>query len=63
MTVHFKRGDALEAEKITVRARKFGTIFIEHGSGAHRTRRTTLTGSAYCVIEKPLRVVRESKRP
>ena len=63
MTVHKERGDALGAERIAARARKFARIRVEQGSGAHRIQATTLTGYAYCVIEKPLRGVREGKRP
>jgi len=63
MTVHKELGDALEAERIAARTRKFGRIRVEQGSGPHRIQATTLTGYAYCVIEKPLRGVRDRKRP
>ena len=62
MTVHKERGDALEAERIAARAKKFGKIYVEQGSGAHRIQATTLTGYVYCVIEKPLRGVKEKTR-
>jgi len=63
MAVHKELGDALEAERIAAKARKHAPLFVEHGSSAHRIRTTILSGYAYCVIEKPLRGVRDRKKP
>lgn len=50
-------GDVLVGERIAVRARDIAPIRVERGSSAHRIQTTVLYRSAYCVIEKPLRIV------
>jgi len=57
--VHDKCGDALRAKRIAVKARDIETPYIVRGSGKHRIQSTKLRGSAFCVIELPLKSVRE----
>lgn len=52
--IHKNLGDALQAEKVAVRA---GTIRVEkvaQGSSRHRIKPLTLEGNVFCVIEIPL---------
>jgi hypothetical protein len=62
MTVHYENGDALKAERIAVQARDIDKVYIEQGSSSHRIQSTKLRGSAYCVIELPLKAVFERRR-
>ncbi len=55
-------GDALQAERIAVRARKITKKPVERGSSAHNIQALTLDNYAYCVIEKPLRGVIAGKQ-
>ena len=57
--VYYERGDALSAERIAVEARDIDRIRVVEGSGRHRVQSTTLRDSAFCVIELPLKSVRE----
>jgi len=57
--VYDKCGDALSAERIAVEARDIGRIRIVRGSARHRIQSAKLKGSAFCVIELPLKAVRE----
>ena len=61
MTVHKKEGDALLGDRIAVKARRIGKTRLIEDTSAHRCQSTKLRGSAYCVIESPLRSVRERK--
>ena len=56
---HYELGDALSADRIAVQARDIDKI--RYGVGSHRDRIqfTKLKGSAFCVIELPLKSVRE----
>ncbi|MBM4462627.1 MAG: hypothetical protein FJ012_04700 [Chloroflexi bacterium] len=55
-------GDALRGERIAVEARDIDKIrYKEGGSGKHGIQFTKLRDSAYCVIEIPLKAVRERK--
>lgn len=63
MRTLYEVGDALKGERIAVRARKIGRIEVSarKGTSTHKIQTTKLTGSAYCVIERPLRAVRIDK--
>jgi hypothetical protein len=63
MTEYKEQGDAITAEKITAQARRFDKIRVVKGSQNHNIQQTRLEGDAYCVIDKPLRGVRESRNP
>jgi hypothetical protein len=59
MITYYGLGDALKADRIFVSARDIGEV--RYGEGSHRDRIqfTKLRGSAFCVIELPLKSVRE----
>ena len=57
MTTHYTQGEALKAERIAVEARDIAPIMVKRGSHPHKIQSTKLRGSAYCVIEQPLRAV------
>ena len=61
MKVHYELGDALKADRIAVKARDIDKIRLVEGSHRHRIQFTTLRGSAYCVIEIPLKAVLEKR--
>ena len=52
-------GDALRAEKIAVQARTIDRPRVVEGSSRDKIQKTTLRGSAYCVIEIPLKWILE----
>ena len=54
-------GDALRAEKISVQARDIDNPRIVKGSGRDKIQKTTLRGSAYCVIDMPMKWVLDKK--
>jgi hypothetical protein len=56
-------GDALKAERIAAKARKIKKpqVSAKEGTSSHKIQRTTLEGTAYCVIERPLRGVTKSR--
>ena len=62
MTTLKNKGDALEAEKIAVQARIIKKFKVVAGTSTHNIQRTTLEGTAYCVIEKPMRSVRDTSK-
>jgi hypothetical protein len=62
MKVHYESGDALKAERIAVQARDIDKVRYGEGTHAHKIQFTKLKGSAYCVIEVPLKTVRERKQ-
>jgi hypothetical protein len=62
MTTHYNQGDALKAERIAVEARDIGPIMVRKGSHTHNIQSTKLRDSAFCVIEVPLRAVREKSK-
>lgn len=55
MTTLYKEGDALQAERIAVQARRIDKGPVAQDSSRHRIQTAKLRGSAYCVIQKPLR--------
>ena len=55
MTTLYGQGDALQAERIAVQARDIDRGMVKKGSHSHKVQSTKLRGSAYCVIELPLR--------
>jgi hypothetical protein len=57
--VYYERGDALRADRIAVQARDIDRIRVVEGSGSHRVQSTILRDSAFCIIELPLKSVRE----
>jgi len=59
MKTHYELGDALSADRIAVEARDIDRIRIIEGSSRHRIQSTTLRDSAFCIIELPLKSVRE----
>jgi len=54
-------GDALRAERISVQARDIDKRRIVKGSGRDKIQKTTLRGSAYCVIDMPMKWILEKK--
>lgn len=58
---HNEVGDALRAEKIAVQARTIDGSRVVEGSGRDKIQKTNLRGSAYCVIEIPLKWILEKK--
>ena len=60
--MHHELGDALKAERIAVQARDIDKIRYGEGTHPHRIQFTKLRGSAYCVIELPLKSVRERRQ-
>jgi hypothetical protein len=62
MREYHKLGDALMADRIAVRAREIDKPRYGEGTHSHRIQFTKLRGSAYCVIELPLKSVREKKQ-
>jgi hypothetical protein len=58
---HHKVGDALRAERIAVQARAIDRPRVVEGSGRDKIQRTTLRGSAYCVIQIPLKWILDKK--
>jgi hypothetical protein len=61
LTTLYNQGDALEAERIAVRARRIDIGQVTRGSHAHRIQTAKLRDSAYCLIEKPFRLVTKTK--
>lgn len=55
-------GDSLKAEIINGIADKIGPIKVsaKEGTGRHKIQTTHLNGDAICVIERPLRYIREA---
>jgi hypothetical protein len=62
LTKNYGLGDALLAERIAVQAREIDKVIVKQGSGSHKIQSTKLRGSAYCVIELPLRSVVKNKK-
>ncbi len=62
MKVHYELDDALKAERIAVQARDIDKVRYGEGTHAHKIQSTTLRGSAFCVMEVPLKAVLERKR-
>ena len=61
MTKYFQKGDALVGDKIIARARKVVDRKLVHHTGKDKALGFALVGSAYCVIDRPIRSVREKK--
>lgn len=63
MPTLYSAGDALKGERIAVQAREIDKfIEVKPGSSSHRIQKTTLHGSAFCVIELPFKQVREREK-
>ena len=62
MKVHYELDDALKAERIAVQARDIDKVRYGKGTHAHKIQSTTLRGSAFCVIEVPLKAVLERRQ-
>lgn len=62
MTEYHKLGDALVADRIAVQARDIDKPRYGEGTHSHKIQFTKLRGSAYCVIELPLKSVRERRQ-
>lgn len=58
---YHKVGEALRAEKIVAEARTIDRPRVVEWSGRDKIQRTTLRGSAYCVIDIPLKWILEKK--
>lgn len=54
---YYELGDAIRADRIAVEARDIRQIRVKPGSSNHKIQSTILDGSAYCVIELPLKSV------
>jgi hypothetical protein len=55
LTTYYSAGDAIRGDRIAVEARDIGNQVVIKGSHTHKIQRTRIRGSAYCVIEQPLR--------
>lgn len=62
MATYYNPGDALKGDRIAVEARDIDDPIIRKGSHSHKIQSTKLRGSAFCVIEQPLRAVDALKR-
>jgi len=62
MKVHYELGDALKADRIAVQARDIDKPHYGRGTHSHKIQFTKLRGSAYCVIELPLKAVFERRQ-
>ena len=62
MTTYFEEGDELKADKIIARARRVKEKKLVHHTSKDQGTQVSLVGSAYCVIDLPIRSVRERKR-
>lgn len=63
MKEYYELGDALKADRIAVQARDIADIrYVEGGSHRHGIQFTKLRGSAYCVIELPLKAILGKRR-
>lgn len=58
----YEKGDELLGERIAAEAREITKRKLIRLTGSHRGSVLKLKGSAYCVIEIPLKSVREKKR-
>lgn len=58
----YEEGDELLGERIAAEAREITKRKLIRLTGPHRGSALKLKGSAYCVIEMPLKSVREKKR-
>ena len=56
-----KIGDAIRGEKISVKARTIDKPRVIEGSGRDKIQKTTLRGSAYCVVDLPVKWILEKK--
>ena len=54
-------GDALRAERISAQARDIDRTRVVQSSGRDKIQKTTLRGSAYCVIDIPMKWILEKK--
>jgi len=54
-------GDAIRGEKISVKARTIDKPRVTEGSGRDKIQKTTLRGSAYCVVDLPVKWILEKK--
>jgi hypothetical protein len=59
MTTLYNAGDALRAERIAVKARRIGKPYVsaKEETSSHKIQCSKIEGTAFCVIEKPLRNV------
>jgi hypothetical protein len=62
MKVHYEFGDALKVERIAVQARDIDKVRYGKGTHDHKIQSTTLRGSAFCIIEAPLKAVLERRQ-
>ncbi len=56
-----KIGDCIRGEKISAKARAIDNPRVTEGSGRDKIRKTTLRGSAYCVIDLPVKWILDKK--
>jgi hypothetical protein len=57
--VAYAVGSAIRGEKVAAQFRKMNKIVITRGSSTHNIQRTTLEGSVFCVVDRPLNYLRD----
>ncbi len=64
INVHYNVGDALSAERIAAKARRISKprVSAKAGTSSHKIQEIVLEGTAFAVIDKPIRAVRDVKR-
>jgi hypothetical protein len=59
LKVAYTVGSAIRGEKIAAQFRKMNKITVTRGSSTHNIQRTTLEGSVFCVVDRPLNYLRD----
>jgi hypothetical protein len=55
LTTYYNSGDAIRGDRIAIEARDIDNPIVKKGSHTHKIQSAKIRGSAYCVIEQPLR--------
>jgi len=61
MPEYREKGDSLRGDRIAVQARKIDKVVVIKRTHSHRGQFTTLRDNAFCIIDKPLKVVSDKK--
>ena len=55
----YAEGDGIKGELIAAQFRKIRRIRVTSGTSTHKIQKTKLEGTVFCVIERPLKPIRE----
>ena len=58
-SVHYAVGDALQAERVAAQYRKINKKAVTTGTSTHQIQQSTLEGTVFCVIERPLSYLKD----